>query len=92
MLNVVHVEGRALVGRPYARRYCTGPSPISISASKKLRVVPVDRPWTDLRDRLTGDAVHDRAVILNFCSQFGVSYRTVLARMKLMESRATIEG
>ena len=50
---------------------------------KKLRVVPMDRPWTSLRDRLTGDAIHDRAEILNFCREYGVSFRTAIARMKL---------
>jgi hypothetical protein len=51
---------------------------------QKLRVVEFERPWTALQDRLTGDAVTDRKAILQFCSQYGVSVQTVIAKIKLM--------
>jgi hypothetical protein len=55
----------------------------TIVPKKRLRVVEINRPWAALGDQLTGDAVTDRKAILNFCSRFGLSERTVLARMKL---------
>ena len=52
---------------------------------KKLRVVEMDTPWTDLRSALTGDAVHDREVLMNFCSRFGKSEQTALAKVRLFD-------
>jgi hypothetical protein len=52
---------------------------------KKLKVILMETPWTELRSALTGDAVHDREVLMNFCSRVGKSEQTALAKVRLFD-------
>jgi hypothetical protein len=57
-----------------------------MSPRNKLKVVPVASPWTALSERLTGDVIHDKRVILAFCSRYDVSEQTVRSRLKLYDA------
>jgi hypothetical protein len=46
------------------------------------REVRFKQPLTDLAAKLTGNAAEDRKAILAFCRVHGISYATVLGRLK----------
>jgi hypothetical protein len=50
---------------------------------KRLRVVEMRVPWTELMAELTGDQIHDEPIILNFARRMGVSRRTIDTKIQL---------
>ncbi len=56
---------------------------------KRLRVVEMPVPWTELMAELTGDQIDDEPIILNFARRMGVSRRTIDTKIQLHRNTRT---
>jgi hypothetical protein len=56
---------------------------------KKLKVVELPCPWSELRAALTGNPVADRRAITDFCARHGISRTTALSRVGMFSRKTT---
>ena len=60
----------------------------------RLRIVRMNTPWMELRNKLTGDPINDSRAVFDFCATHKISKATALARIALFdrEAKSTVQN
>ena len=53
-----------------------------LSPRNRLKVVTTREPYAALAQKLTGDKALDRLLVLDFCNEHKVSFRTAVSRLR----------